>query len=107
MRFKEFYLQEGRNAWNVFSIKKNESRWTFKNNDTGKLNFIAIKDPSNIGGMQKFLEDLGATPGERPKTFGTIDYKQFAVDVIEGKKSKVYVRSGKFETIKKTWMVED
>lgn len=105
--FKDYYLKEGRNAWNVFSIKKCNSRWSFRNKDTGSINYIKIKDASNLGGMQKFLEDILATPGERPKTRGEIDYKKFAEDIMSGNKHKVYVKSGKFETIKKTWLVED
>ena len=105
--FKDFYLQEGRNAWNVFSIKRCESRWSFRNKDTGKLNYIKIKDPTNLGAMQKFLEDIYATPGEKPKTRGEIDYKKFAEDILSGKKHSVYVKSGKFETIKRTWLIED
>jgi len=103
-RFIDTYY-EGRNPWMVFTIKKNESRWSFRNTETGKLNYIKVSEKDAITTMQRFLEDLGATPGSRPKTMGQIDYKKFAEDVVGGKKANVYVRSGKFETIQKTWLL--
>ena len=103
--FKQFYLSEGRTPWNIFSVKRCNERWTFKNEDTGVLSYVKINPNREIESMKEFLESLGATSGEKPKTKGTIDYLKFASDIIGEKKSKIYIKSSLFEMIKKTWQL--
>ena len=105
MRFKNFYIKEGRNKWEIFEIKRCDKRWTFRNTESGKINYIKIDSDNEFGGMQRFLTDVLATPGSKPKTQGKINYHEFASDVLTGKKSKVYIKSGKFEQIQKTWIL--
>lgn len=104
-KFKEFY-NEGRNKWSIFEIRRGEKKWTFFNTETGTWNVININKNKPIASIQKFLMDICATPGELPKTKGDIDYFQFAHDVVNNNKPKIYVKSGMFEKIKKTWVLE-
>ncbi len=107
MNFKEFYT-EGRHRWDLFSIKRGATnqRWSFRNTTTNAINFIKIDPNNEIGSMQKFLKDIKATPGVRPKTQGNIDFHKFARDVIMGDSYKVYVKQGHFDDIKNTWILE-
>lgn len=108
MRFKPFYMSEGRNKWNCFEVKRCTQRWSFKNIDSGKMYYMKLGDKVNdVGDMQKFLTDTLATDHTTPKTRGDIDYKQFAVDVINGKKSKVHIKSGKWNDLSKTWILDN
>jgi hypothetical protein len=106
MRFKEYYT-EGRNKWDMFQLRKCDKRWSFVNLETKQRYFIKINDPNNAGGMQKFLEDILATDSTVPKTKGTVDFKIMADDIMSGKKSQIHVKSGMWDKIKKTWIVEE
>lgn len=101
------YISEGRNPWMLFTIKKGKDRWSFRNTQTNKLNYVKISPTNEIGSMQNFLKELIATPGALPKTHGKINYYEFAREVVAGNKHKVYIKSGKFNDIQKTWLLED
>jgi len=106
MRFREFYLTEGRNKWSIFEIKKTAKRWSIYNTETNKRYYIKLgEDPANVGSMQKFLEDILATNETRPKTRGEIDFKEFATSVVTNEKAKIHVKSGNWDRIKKTWVI--
>lgn len=105
MRFKE-YITEGRDKWNLFTIKKGNDKWSFRNKETGKLNYIKINKFEEIGSMQRFLQDVKATPPTFPKTKGEIDYYKFASDVVGKKQASVFIKSGKWEDIQKTWLLD-
>ena len=105
MSFKEFYIKEGRNRWDLFSIKrgKTNQRWAFRNTNTNKLNYIKINPDNEMTSMQKFLLAVQATPGTIPKTYGNLSMSEFASKVISGEIYNVYVKQGHFQTIKDTW----
>ena len=106
MNFKNFYT-EGRDNWSLFELKKTNKRWSFLNTESGKRYFINLGDNVNhVGGIQKFLEEIGATDNTIPKTKGTIDYNNFAMDVISGKKQNIHVKSSNWDSIKKTWLLD-
>lgn len=105
MSFKQIF-NEGRDSWMVFSINKGKDRWSFKNLESNSINYIKINPQLEIGSIQKFLEEILATPSTMPKTKGIINYSDFAVDVVAGKKSTVYIKKGMFEKIKKTWLLD-
>ena len=106
MKFKD-YLYEGRNRWDLFSIKRGaqHKKWSFRNTHTNKFNYIKINPNNEVASMQKFLKSLLATPGTKPKTKGNIDYHDFAQQVIGGKIYKVYVKQGKFQDIQDAWVL--
>lgn len=103
MRFKNYYT-EGRNKWDTFTIKKGDKKWSFINTVTGKRYYIKLNDnETDVSAMQKFLKDILATPGTKPKTKGNIDYHEFAQKVLGKEKATVYIKSGNWEKIRKTW----
>lgn len=107
MKFKEFYT-EGRNRWSVFELKMCEKRWSILNTESGQRFYIKVGEkPNDIGGMQKFLEQLLATPASLPKTKGEIDFHEFATKVVAKEKANIYVKSGMWDQIKKTWVLEE
>ena len=107
MKFKDVYF-EGRNAWNNFQLTKTNKRWSFLNTESGKRYYIKLSDMTNhVGGIQRFLEELGATDSATPKTTGNINYNEFAMDVVAGKKANVHVKSGNFDRIKSTWILDE
>jgi len=105
MSFKDIF-NEGRDKWDLYSVNKGSSKWTFKNNEMGNVSYLKINPLMEIGTMQRFLEEIGATSGELPKSKGEIDYYQFASDVVSGKKPNIYVKSSMYEKIKKTWFLD-
>jgi hypothetical protein len=106
MRFKDLY-NEGRNEWNSFALKKTDKRWSFSNNESGKRYFIKLSDKVNhVGGIQRFLEDLGVTDNTTPKTKGCLDVNNVMTDLISGKTTNVHINSGVFDKIKKTWLLD-
>jgi len=106
MKFKDVYY-EGRNSWSNFTLKRTNKRWSFMNTESGQRYFVKLGDNTNhVGGIQRFLEEIGATDNTTPKTKGNIDYNQFAMDVVAGKKANVHVKSGMFEKIKGTWIID-
>jgi len=106
MKFKEFYLTEGRNKWSIFEIKKTAKRWSLLNTETNQRHYIKLNDdPANVGSMQKFLEELLAKDHTRPKTKGDINFNEFATNVLTKEKAKIYVKSGNWERIKKAWVI--
>ena len=107
MKFKSFYIQEGRNRWYKFEIKKTNKRWSVLNTESGQRFFLKLSDKeNNISGIQRFLEDTKSTDENTPKTKGKINYEQFARDVIAGKKANFHCKSGMLEIWKKTWLVD-
>jgi hypothetical protein len=106
MNFKDFYLIEGRNAWNIFKIKMNDKKWSFRNLETNQLYFIKINENNVFDSLIKFLKDIEATPPTIPKTKGIINYDEFANNIMKGKYATVFVKSGMFEKIKNTWVIE-
>jgi len=105
-KFKEMYT-EGRDNWNNFALKKTNKRWSFLNTESGKRYFIKLSDNVNhVGAIQKFLEDIGATDGNTPKTTGTVNYNELASDVISGKIANIHVKSGNFDKLKGMWDLE-
>jgi len=104
MNFRD-YLREGRNLWCIFKIKKNNQKWSFRNQETNKLYYIKINDENPFDSLKKFLVDVQATPPSLPKTRGDIDYAQFARDIIDGSTGTVYIKSGMFDVIKTTWFI--
>ena len=106
-RFKEYYT-EGRNKWDVFSIKKCDQRWSICNTETNQRFYIKLGDnPNSISGIQKFLEDIIATPAYKPKTKGEIDFHEFAQKIMAKEKANIYVKSGMFDKIKSTWILDE
>ncbi len=55
--------------------------------------------------MASFLRELQATPGVGNKTQGQIDHFTFASNLIKGEKNNIYVKSGMFEKIRNTWLL--
>ena len=104
MNFKD-YLNEGRNRWDIFKIKKNNMKWSFRNQETNKVNYIKIDAENPFNSLKKFLTDVQATPPTLPKTRGEIDYDQFAQDILDGNLGTVYIKSGMFDMIKSTWVI--
>jgi len=106
-RFKE-YFKEGRDKWDNFTLKRTNKRWSFNNTTSGKKYYIKL-DGNNvnyIGDIQKFLNDLKATDGSTPKTKGEINYGEFAGQIVSGEKTNIHVKSGNFDKIKNTWIID-
>ena len=100
------HLVEGRNRWDIFKIKKNNQRWSFRNQETNKVNYIKIDAENPFNSLKKFLTDVKATPPTLPKTKGDIDYDQFTQDIIDGEHGTVYIKSGMFNTLTSTWVIQ-
>lgn len=105
MKFKEFYT-EGRNKWNMFELKKCDKRWSFVNTESGQRYFIKMDEPNNVSNIQKFLEDVMATDDTTPKTKNPVDFKRLATEIISGNKTKIHIKSGKWENLKSTWILD-
>ena len=105
MSFKKFYINEGRNAWNMFELKQTNKRWSFKNINSGKRYFIKLPEVNNVGQIQKFLVDVKATSSEGLKTKGSIDFGEFARNIVSKKSQNFYVKSEHWEDIKKSWVI--
>lgn len=106
-KFKDMYT-EGRNKWDVFTIKKCDQRWSFINTASGKRYYIKLSDNVNdVGKMQQFLSDILAKPANLPKTQGKIDFNDFATKVIGKKKADVYIKSGNWDEIRKKWNLDE
>ena len=90
MGFKE-YLEEGRNKWDIFSIKKGNVKWTFRNEETNKRFFIKITPNKELESLQSFLKAIEATPPTFPKTKGVIDFMQMATDLVAGNLTKLFI----------------
>lgn len=105
MRFKDF-LKEGRDYWFLFTIKRNGVKWTFRNTENGKWNYIKIDPDNEFSSIQKFLKDINAKPGNTPKTKGDIDFHHFAQNVLDSKTYNVYVKKGMLDKIRDTWVLE-
>lgn len=100
-------INEGRNRWDIFRIKKNNMKWTFRNQETNVLNYIKINQDNPFNSLKQFLIDVQATPPTLPKTRGEIDYDEFTQQIIDGDFGTVYIKSGMFDIIKKTWVIND
>jgi hypothetical protein len=107
MRFKDLYrLNEGRNRWDLFSIKKGEKKWSMRNMTTNKINYIKINELDPYNSMFRFINSLEAKPSYLPKTEGEIDYNKLARGIIDGKENNIFVKSGKFDEIKNKWILD-
>jgi len=102
MQFKS-YFTEGRNRWDQFSVNKGTDRWTFTNLQSSKRYFMKINKSSIYDTLGSFLRELGATSGNGGKTRGQIDHFTFASNLIKGQKNSIFVKSGMFDKIAKTW----
>ena len=106
MSYKD-YIKEGRNKWDMFSLKQTESRWSFKNLNTGQRYFVKLGEKNYIGKIQQFLTDIQATSSEGRKTTGEIDFHAFAQNVVKnGGINQFYVKSGRWNDIKSTWVIK-
>jgi len=105
MGFKEYYT-EG-NHWEKFDVKKNNKRWTFTHEGTGKRYFIKIDSMNIYDSVGSFLRSINAKSanGEGKKN-GYIDHFEFATNIVKGKRSSVLVKPNMVEKIKGTWILE-
>lgn len=107
MRFKDLYtLNEGRDRWDIFSLKMGDKRWSLRNMTTNNINFIKINELDPFNSMFRFLNSIEAKPPWIPKTKGEIDYSQLSRDIIDGKINNIFIKTGKFEEIKNKWILD-
>lgn len=99
-------IQEGRDRWMVFSIRRTDKRWSLRNDETNKRYYIKV-DSYDIGSLQHFLKNIEAKSPIIPKTVGEPDYVKMAHDLSNGKVSQIYIKSGKFDEVKNTWSLTE
>lgn len=104
MSFKQFFNEMKERE--KFTIKKNNKRWTFTQESSGKRYFVKIDPVDVFDSLGSFLREIDAKATLTNEKGGYVDHFGFVNDIVKGSKSSVYVTPGMVEKIKKTWVLQ-
>ena len=97
-------IQEGRPKLIKFTLKKNEVKWTMKDEDNNKVYYIRINEENPEENVHAFLTSICCYDEiTMPRTDQLINYESMAKEVMEKGNITCWVPENRIHIIQSTW----
>jgi len=91
-----------------FQLKKNRSKWTFRNLETGQIYYLKINELNPEPSLHRFLQSINAYDEySMPRTSGKVDYRGIIMDILDGKFIHLWIPSNKIKKLKDAYIIDN